>query len=533
MDKSHSRGGVRHPASMQLLCAGLGALALGLTVPGCGGGDGDAPSASTRSAPLAQQAQQAQQATDPASELAMVLYYYSCPENMACNAEGAPNTTALVYPGGGTGNPADRSPSWSPDGMRLAFERAGEIYVQDIGAGTPAVNRTNHAALDTSPAWSPDGAKIAFVSDRGGRNELYVMDAAGGAPHLRLNSRLAGRASWSPDSKKLAYGCDYEPIGSDICVINADGSGLVRLTADAAPDGDPAWSPDGTTIVFSTGRFPGDGLNATLAAMNPDGSAVRALPIAGYQAAWSSDGSRLAFVVTEPCYSFAGCPNIYVFNVDGSALTWVAGGFEPAWRSAGAAPLPPPPPAQPPPPPPPPNQPPTLQPVANQTHRVGQSVALQLRASDADGDTLYYSVTGLPPGLERNTSTGLISGTPTTARSYDNVTVEVFDGRGGIARTTFTWTITPPPNQPPVLAPVGKQSHRVGQAVSLVLSASDPNGDALTFSAIRLPPGLSIGATIGVITGTPNKRGTFSVEAQVSDGRGGSAKRTFTWSITR
>jgi len=78
----------------------------------------------------------------------------------------------------------------------------------------------------------------------------------------------------------------------------------------------------------------------------------------------------------------------------------------------------------------------------NQSTVVGTPVSLQINASDsASGQTLTYSATGLPAGLSINSSTGLISGTPTTTGSY-NVTVTVSDTTGASGSTSFTWTIT-------------------------------------------------------------------------------------------
>ena len=77
----------------------------------------------------------------------------------------------------------------------------------------------------------------------------------------------------------------------------------------------------------------------------------------------------------------------------------------------------------------------------NQSTAVGASVNLQINASDADGDTLSYTASGLPAGLSIGAANGLISGSPTTAGS-SNVTVTAADGKGGTGTTSFTWTVT-------------------------------------------------------------------------------------------
>jgi len=87
------------------------------------------------------------------------------------------------------------------------------------------------------------------------------------------------------------------------------------------------------------------------------------------------------------------------------------------------------------------NTAPTLAAVANQSGVIGQAVNLALSGSDADGNPLSYSATGLPAGTSIATTTGLISGTPSTATTY-NVTAQVNDGQGGAASQSFTWTVT-------------------------------------------------------------------------------------------
>ena len=79
---------------------------------------------------------------------------------------------------------------------------------------------------------------------------------------------------------------------------------------------------------------------------------------------------------------------------------------------------------------------------ANQTSTVGTAASLQIQASDsASGQTLTYSAAGLPAGLSINSSTGLITGTPTTAGT-STVTVTATDSTGATGSTAFGWTVT-------------------------------------------------------------------------------------------
>ena len=115
-------------------------------------------------------------------------------------------------------------------------------------------------------------------------------------------------------------------------------------------------------------------------------------------------------------------------------------------------------------------------------------MSLALSASDPEGKALTFTATGLPPGLSVNSTARLISGVAQTAGSY-MVTIRVSDGLLAASRS-FTWTIAA--NLPPVLAQPANQTTTVNATVSLALSASDPEGKALTFTATGLPPGLSV-----------------------------------------
>ncbi len=86
-------------------------------------------------------------------------------------------------------------------------------------------------------------------------------------------------------------------------------------------------------------------------------------------------------------------------------------------------------------------------------------------------------------------------------------------------------------NRAPVLATPAGQSGTQGQAVTLALQASDADGDALTYSASGLPPGLSLAAGSGVISGTPSQAGSYTVNVGVQDSKGASASMAFNWTI--
>lgn len=178
-----------------------------------------------------------------------------------------------------------------------------------------------------------------------------------------------------------------------------------------------------------------------------------------------------------------------------------------------------------------PNNPPVLDPIADRTNTVGDSVSFTPTASDVDMDTLTWSSSGLPTGLSINTSTGLISGSTSAAGTF-NVSVTVNDGNGGTDTENFVWTVNAAPNTPPNVNSISTQTTTVGNPVSLQVNATDVDMDTLLYNAMNLPTGTSINTSTGLISGTPNTVGTYNVTIVVDDGNGGMDSTSFTWNVT-
>ena len=159
-----------------------------------------------------------------------------------------------------------------------------------------------------------------------------------------------------------------------------------------------------------------------------------------------------------------------------------------------------------------------------QSDEEGEVVSLQINATDPEGQPLTYGATGLPAGLSINTANGLISGTVSVSASSASpysVTVTVTDGVNPVP-VNFSWTITEPVNNPPIVTNPGAQSSIEGNAVSLQINATDPESQPLTYGATGLPAGLSINTANGLISGTvatgASSASPYSVTVTVTDG---------------
>ncbi len=241
----------------------------------------------------------------------------------------------------GERQPAERGPGClpvvSPDRNWIAVFRAeGSVLVPTGGGQEISVGR-----YASEPGWSPDSRRLAFAAnDRGANGQLYVFDLD--TRSLRqVTSFASGLATdirgivpfWSPDGTRIAFSAESHPAGGtanwDIYLVNADGSGLTRLTASAANEYVLGWSPDSTRLLFSSDR---DRERMQLFVIGVDGSGETRLAD-GDGAAWSPDGRWIAFVSNDPERQ------LFLVPADRSApprrLTTIDSLYGPIWSADG------------------------------------------------------------------------------------------------------------------------------------------------------------------------------------------------------
>jgi hypothetical protein len=429
----------------------------------------------------------------------------------------------------------------------LTFDAIGLPSGLAIDAGSGLISGT----LDYGAAATSGGTyQVTVLADNGQggtgsttftwqathTNQAPVVDSPGDQANLVGDVVSLPVLAYDPDGDTLGYTASGLPTGLSI----DPGTGVISGTVAAgAVTGSPynvtVTASDGTLSASQTFRWAvangavsvtapadqanaeGDVVSVSVSASNPAGLpltfAATGLP-AGVSI--NTATGQIAGTVSSTAAETAG--GQYTVTVTASDSQGDSGVAQFAWAVTHT------------------DQGPALTNPGNQTAAEGNTVSLQVQASDPDGYTLVYTAGGLPAGLTIDPLSGLISGevdysAAEVSGGHYSVRVAVNDGAGHTASQTFTWTVTDT-NLPPWLNNPGPQGNDVSDVVSLPMFGGDADGDPLTYSATGLPTGLSISATTGLISGTVanTATGTYTPTVSVSDGSQ-QVSQSFSWQI--
>jgi imidazolonepropionase-like amidohydrolase/Tol biopolymer transport system component len=155
----------------------------------------------------------------------------------------------------------------SPDGQRIAFTLLGDIYTMPIAGGTPT-RIAEGLAWEVQPRFSKDGKRIAFTSDRGGGDNIWIMNSDGSDKKALTSEdfRLLNQPSWSPDGRFIVAKKHFTTARSlgtgEIWLYHVSGgSGVVLVKKPNERHqkelGEPIYAPDGKSIYYTRNITPG------------------------------------------------------------------------------------------------------------------------------------------------------------------------------------------------------------------------------------------------------------------------------------
>ena len=201
----------------------------------------------------------------------------------------------------------------APNSRRIAFSIHGEIFTAPVDEGDLR-QITDSPARDRNVSYSPDGKWLSFISDRSGREELYVVavDGAGEPQKLSDLDALKNGYNWSPDSTQLAY------TASDgkMRVVGVSGKDTKELSSSRYGNiGTPVWSPDSKWLAFSKSDITRTTDIYLIPATGGEEKKVTFESFGESNPRFSVDGRKLFFTRNDSTGQGGGTPSVQLYSV--------------------------------------------------------------------------------------------------------------------------------------------------------------------------------------------------------------------------
>jgi hypothetical protein len=388
------------------------------------------------------------------------------------------------------------------DGTLSASLAAFSIQVQAPTNDTPGIAGDPAASVVAGSAYS----FTPTTTDPSGQPLVFSIQ---GLPSWASFSASTGRLFGTPASADVG---SY----AGIVISVTDGNESVSLPAfaikvKALADGAPTigGTPPSSVVAGSAYAF-------TPTASDPDGDtltfSVQSLP------PWASFSSSTGRLSGTPTKSYVGTYSNIVISASNATATTAL----PAFSIEVDAP---------------PDQAPIIGGSPATSVVAGSAYGFTPTASSPEGNPLTFSVANLPSWANFSSTTGRLSGTPSTANigTFSNIVISVSDGTLGASLASFAITVTPQANPPPTIGGSPATSVGAGAVYSFTPTTTDPSGNPLSFSIQNLPSWASFNAQSGILSGTPamGDVGTYTgIVISVTDGTSSASLAAFSISVT-
>ena len=414
---------------------------------------------------------------------------------VACGDGGSDGQSAPTAPPASESPPPDTPPTAPVEAPPADPENTPPIL-----EGTPSLTASAGVPYTFKPSASDaEGDELTF--------------SITGKPDWLLFDEATGQLSGTPEDGNVGLTGDIEITVTDGQLQSSIGPFRIDVAPRATPPAantPPTISGTPAPLVMADQQY-----IFIPTATDAEGDALT-FAIAG-KPSWATFSTTDGQLVGTPTRAQAGrYPNIRISVSDGKATTTL-----PAFSIEVQAP---------------PNNAPVIQGTPPTTATVGTAYTFQPEASDADRDTLVYSILGRPSWATFDTKTGKLTGTPTQAGICANIRIRVSDGTSSAGLPAFSIQVSAPPSKPanraPTLTGTPVTTVTAGSSYSFAPKGSDPDGDTLVYSIQNKPSWATFSTSTGRLSGTAAAGIYSNIRIAVSDGTASTSLPAFTITVS-